>query len=241
MFPESHISVIRQFDLDPRVHTGDMRGMGKGRAAALLLLGVLLVLVARPAPASSERSPGMTRALFFGDSLINGTGSSPAGPWEVRTAARELGWQATVDGFGGTGYTTGGKRGKPYLTRLAKDGALHVPYDVIVLEGGTNDARHGSLSKLRAKALQVVDYVHARQPWARIVMVGGFAPYGIDQTRYVQMDAVLAEVASLRKVQYVSQLHYGTLATGFLSADDYHPGNAGYHQMGHDLAVALGG
>ena len=97
--------------------------MGRGRAALALLLGAVLLLLAGPSTASRTDTDA-TRALFFGDSLFTGTGARPAGPWEVRTAARALGWQATVDSFGGTGYTTGGSRGKPYLHRLQHDGAL---------------------------------------------------------------------------------------------------------------------
>jgi lysophospholipase L1-like esterase len=214
--------------------------VGRGRAGLLALVSAALLVVAGSSTASNSDQDA-TRALFFGDSLINGTGASPKGPWEVRTAAKQLGWQATVDAWGGTGYTTGGSKGKPYLYRFQHDGKLRTPYDVIVLEGGTNDARHGSLSQLEEKALEVVDYLHRRQPWARIVLVGGYAPSGVDLERYRRADVVLREVAAQRHLQYVSQLHYSDRTRAFLSRDRYHPSTSGYRTMGRDLATALRG
>jgi lysophospholipase L1-like esterase len=179
-------------------------------------------------------------ALFFGDSLVNGTGAVPRRPVEVREVADRLGWHAYVDAYGGTGYTTGGAHGRTYLQRLRRDHAMGRHYDVVVLEGGTNDARHGSLTHLRAAAVTTVTWVRARQPHARIVMVGGYAPPGIDVTRYAAADAILAGVAQQLGVQYVSQLAFSTTdEPGFLAADRFHPSDHGYDLMGRQLAEAL--
>ena len=215
----------------------EVGGMRRGTALLLGLSAAVAMLIGSGSAASGGPR---TKALFFGDSLINGTGSHPARPLEVRRAAASLGWEAVVDGRGGTGYTTGGQHGKRYLDRLQHDGFLHTPYDVIVLEGGTNDARHGDLARLRAKALQVIDYVHHRQPWAHLVMVGGYAPHGVDLTRYVEADVILQQVAAERHLTYVSQLHYsGVAEASFYASDHYHPSNAGYAVLARDLAAAL--
>ena len=216
----------------------EVGGMRRGTALLLGLSAVLALLAGSGTAASS--GPPRTKALFFGDSLISGTGSRPVRPVEVRVAAAALGWEPVVDGSGGTGYTTGGGHGKRYLDRLRNDGFLYTHYDVIVLEGGTNDGRHGDLARLRSKALQVIDYVHGRQPWARIVMVGGYAPHGVDLTRYVVADAILRQVAADRHLTYVSQLHYsGVAESGFYAPDRYHPSNAGYAVLARDLVAAL--
>jgi len=180
------------------------------------------------------------RALFFGDSLMVGTGADPLRPVQVRTTADRLGWHAVVDARGGTGYTTGGSHGRDYLHRLQHDGYLRAPYDVIVMEGGTNDAHHGSLTRLHDSALRTVDYVRTRQPRSRLVLVGAYAPPGVALERYAAVDRVLAQVATERGLLYVSQLHYssGTDA-GFLSRDGFHPSDAGYDRMGRDLASAV--
>jgi lysophospholipase L1-like esterase len=183
------------------------------------------------------------RALFFGDSLIAGTGAVPKRPVQVRAAADRLGWRAVVDARGGTGFTTGGPNGRPYLDRFRSDGFLRTPYDVIVLEGGTNDAHHGSLERLHDAALKTVDYVRSRQPQARVVLVGAFTPAGVARPeRYDVVDQVLAQVAEERGLQYVSQHPYREVTErGFLAHDRFHPSDAGYDRMGKDLAAALRG
>jgi lysophospholipase L1-like esterase len=212
--------------------------MYRGRAALLAAVLCALALLSGSGTASGSSHPRV-KALFFGDSLIAGTGATPRRPVEVRTASELLSWEPVVDGFGGTGYTTGGRHGRPYLDRLRHDGYLHTPYDVIVLEGGTNDAHHGSLTKLRKAMLDTIDYVHARQPWARLVIVSGYVPAGVDPVRYAQVDVIASEVAAARHLVYVSQYHYSTNATDFLSPDAYHPSDVGYRLMGRDLAASL--
>ena len=216
-----------------------MGATGRRRAALVVALLLALGLLSGAGSAGSPRNP-QVKALFFGDSLIAGTGAVPHRPVEVRTATDRLGWQGFVDARGGTGYTTGGGHGRPYLDRFRHDGFLTTRYNVIVLEGGTNDAQHGSLTRLRAEALQTVAYVHRRQPRARIVMVGAYAPAGAALDRYVTADLILAGVAAESGLRYVSQLHYSEVTDpGFLSRDRYHPSTAGYLLMGHALADAL--
>jgi lysophospholipase L1-like esterase len=233
--------VVLEIRLVPRVQDVDVGGMGVRRIAVLAAALVGLGLLTGPGTAGSPGHP-QVRALFFGDSLVAGTGATPPRPVQVRTAADRLGWEAVVDARGGTGWTTGGSKGRPYLDRLQHDGFLKLPYDVIVLEGGTNDAHHGSPAKVREAALRTIDYVHRRQPWARIVLVGAFAPQGQPLERYQEVDTALVQVAAERGLRYVSQLHYSRLTdAGFLSRDRFHPGDAGYALMGRELAQALKG
>lgn len=215
-----------------------MRGNGQVRVG-VLVVPLLLAGLAGPGSADGPHAP-RTRALFFGDSLIAGNGAVPRRPVEARTVADRLGWEPVVDAFGGTGYTTGGPHGRPYLDRVRHDAAFRTQYDVVVLEGGTNDAHHGSLRRLRADALATVDLVRRREPRARVVLVGAFAPAGVDLTRYAAVDGVLRGVAHDRGLLYVSQLGYSQVTDpAFLSRDHYHPSDAGYAVMGKDLARAL--
>ena len=184
------------------------------------------------APASS-RQP---RVLFFGDSLVEGVGSDPRGPVLAWTASGLLHWTPVVDGWGGTGYTTGGRRGRTYGYRLAHDGVLRRSY-VVVLEGGTNDARYGSLPALQRAALAVVDQVRRAQPRARIVLLGVYAPPHVQQAPYRRVDVLLRRVADLRGLTYVGQL--GLHGLDLLSADNFHPSTAGYERMGSALAARL--
>lgn len=211
--------------------------MGSARRGGLLLAATALTAALTGPGTASQPGP---RVLFFGDSLFVGTGSS-AGPVEPRTTARLLGWHAVVDAVGGTGFTTGGRHGKPYLSRLQHDGYLRGRFATVVVEGGTNDAHHGDLTLVHDRALAVLDLVRTAQPTARVVLVGAFVAHGVPRRdRYVEVDQILAAVAAERGLTYVSQLHYADLtASGFLARDHFHPSTAGYQLMGRDLAAAL--
>ncbi|MCU1587866.1 MAG: 31, gp31 [Frankiales bacterium] len=216
----------------------DTRRARKARGGSLLIIA--LVLVGLVGPGTQGNAARTTHALFFGDSLFAGNGAVPRRPVQVETATKALGWQARLDTFGGTGYTTGGPHGRPYLERLKRDGFLRTPYDVIVLEGGTNDAHHGAVDRLRENALAVLDYLHQRQPKARVVLVGGFAPAGVPSSPYREADRLLAGVAHDRGLTYISQLTYASTAQrGFYSVDHLHPTAVGYREMGRDLVREL--
>jgi lysophospholipase L1-like esterase len=133
-------------------------------------------LIAAPATTSrATAGEGQVRALFFGDSLMEGIGAQPQRPIMALTAARELGWDVTVDAGPGTGYVNCGKQGRTYLQRLSRHGVLSPAYDVVLLEGGTNDLR-ADPATMPARTTQTVRYVRSRLPHAQIVLMGAFNP-----------------------------------------------------------------
>jgi lysophospholipase L1-like esterase len=208
----------------------------------LVLLLSLFVLPAAASNATDAPGPHTVRALFFGDSLMNGTGARPTRPVMARVAGRALGWDVTVDAWGGTGYTTGGTRGKPYLERLSKPGVLNPSYDVILLEGGTND-RKADLGLVREKATETVQYVRSRLPKAQIVLMGAFNPRSKRyDPRRGDVDRVIQEVAQEQGLPFFSPIA-GNWTKGqgarFLSSDGLHPTAYGYGVMGARLATAL--
>lgn len=212
-------------------------------ARPLIAAAVLTALVGGLAlqQQRSEASSG-PRALFFGDSLFAGTGTHPKRPVEATDTARLMHWRPTVDAFGGTGYTTPGHnpKGRTYLYRLQHDGYLGKHrYDVILLEGGTNDALYGDLTQLAERTRELVGYVHAEQPQAHLVLVGGYTPYGHDSARFRQMDQTLRSTATELGLPYLSQYRYVSLRSGFLAKDSFHPGRSGYRRMAADLARGL--
>jgi hypothetical protein len=82
------------------------------RRTTRLLAATVLVVSAFALPAASSdahapRPAGSVKALFFGDSLMNGTGAHPTRPVMARVVARQLGWDITDDAIAGTGYSTG--------------------------------------------------------------------------------------------------------------------------------------
>ncbi|MCA1712448.1 MAG: SGNH/GDSL hydrolase family protein [Actinobacteria bacterium] len=217
------------------------------RRTALRLVPVFALLATLFAPPSTSRAtapPQQTSvtALFFGDSLMNGTGSRPTRPVMARVAARALGWDVTVDAFGGTGYTTGGKKGRPYLDRLKDPGLLSSRYDVVLLEGGTND-RAADLATMHARTTEAVQYVRQRLPRAQLVLMGAYDPKGRgSDPRRRAIDGVIRTVAQEQGAPFFSPISGGwTRGQGarFLSPDGLHPSTYGYGVMGARLTAAL--
>ena len=225
-----------------------MTGVRRARRATARLLPALVVVLSMYAlPAATSRAtapppPDAVRALFFGDSLMNGTGARPTRPVMARVAAKALGWDVTVDAWGGTGFTTGGKRGKTYLARLASPGVLSTPYDVVLLEGGTND-RAADAATMHARTTETVRYVQTRLPKAQVVLMGAFDPRGRrSDPRRVGIDRVIRQVAQEQGLPFFSPIAGGwTRGQGarFLSPDGLHPSTYGYGVMGTKLAAAL--
>jgi acyl-CoA thioesterase I len=215
------------------------------RPARLLLAAVVLLLVPLLTGSTAAAVPadGAVRAYFFGDSIMSGTGASPIRPVMARVAADRLGWDVEVDGWGGTGYTTTG-RSPGYLDRLRRPGALSGRYDVVLLEGGTNDARVGSTpGQIEAAVREVVAEVRRRQPQAQVVLMGAYDPPGSVDLRRSVADAVVRQVAVDLGLAFFSPLsggwHTGQDPDRFLHADRLHPDEDGYAVMGERLAEEL--
>ena len=209
-----------------------------------LLLPLLLVAAALAGTSgSAAAADGRVDAYFFGDSLMVGTGSTPQRPVMARIAASRLQWSVDVDAWGGTGYTTTG-RSPSYLQRLRREGALARQYDVVLLEGGTNDARVGSPpGQIRAAVREVVAEVRRRQPQAQIVLMGAYDPPGQVRLHRAVADDAVRDVAAELGLPFFSPLsagwHTGQDAERFLDDDGLHPNAHGYGLMGQRLAAAL--
>lgn len=132
--------------------------LGALAAVALLLGSGCLTLAPRtnagadlPARASHRAAAGQDPpvisedpdALIVGDSFTEGYGSSrPDLSW-AHLAGATLGWNVTIDGVGGTGFTkdtaTDGRVGMDFRSRVLAHKDSGATFDVVVLQGGLND------------------------------------------------------------------------------------------------------
>lgn len=222
--------------------------MGARRYLRLAALAgvAALVLAGLPASAGPPVAPAaQVSAYFFGDSLMAGTGASPRRPVMARVAAARLGWDVEVDAWGGTGYTTTGSS-PGYLDRLRRPGALSGSYDVVLLEGGTNDARVRSTpQQVRTAVRQVVAHVRERQPQAQVVLMGAYdpPPPGRVDPHRTTVDRAVEQVADELGLPFFSPVSGGwTMGQppAFLHRDRLHPTTRGYGVMGARLADELG-
>jgi acyl-CoA thioesterase-1 len=216
----------------------------RGRlSAALVLVGLGLSII--PASAGPvEAEPGAVSAYFFGDSLMGGTGVTPKRPVMARIAAARLGWDVEVDAWGGTGYTTTG-RAPGYLDRLRLPGALAGEYDVVLLEGGTNDARSADDPEhVRRSVEAVVEEVRQRQPQAQIVLDGRLRPAASRSLRPSPAGGRRDRRRGRRGAgPALLQPAVGGLDAGAAAVvpapDRLHPNARGYGVMGAHLAAEL--
>lgn len=177
------------------------------------------------------------RNLAFGDSIVEGCCAAPAGGTVAEVWAKALGWAPPiVSGSGGTGYLTGGPvAGRvPYPQRIGGVLDAHPGLDVLVIEGGGNDPEN-DLAAFRRAVAQTFAIARAKQPTAKIYVLGPYSPngYGYDGKRQV-----LREEAARSGFPYVDQVEQQWMRgrSDLLWTDGFHPNGAGHAYLARRFA-----
>jgi acyl-CoA thioesterase I len=184
-------------------------------------------------PSTSVRTPVV---LFFGTSLTAGYGLDPeqAFPSLIEKKAQAEGMPIKAVNGGLSGETTAGA-----ARRI--DWVLRTPADLVVVEGGANDALRGlSPNAARANLEQVIARIRQKQPRAKIVLVQMEAPpnYGTTYTRNFR--AIFSDVARKENVPLLPFLLDGVAGISRLNqADGVHPNLAGERIVADKLWKAL--
>jgi len=184
--------------------------------------------VARPA-----RTPVV---LFFGTSLTAGYGLAPeqAFPALIEKKALDEGVPIEVVNAGLSGETTAGA-----VRRI--DWVLRTPADLVVIEGGANDALRGlPPDAARANLEKLIAAVRSRQPAARIALIRMEAPpnYGVSYTQ--RFRSIYADVARKEGIPLLPFLLDGVAGISRLNqADGVHPNVAGERIVADNLWKAL--
>lgn len=207
--------------------------------------------VASSAPASVAPSPAFTGTatpatvgielpaepvlLIVGDSYTAGVGADqPEQGWAYRVAA-ELGYPATVDGVGGTGFAWGGgpqdDRGQEYEVRLRKlaDNTAFVP-NVLVLQGGQNDSSVTNPDEVEAATAQTIEAARRFWPGVQVVVFGPSAPQPLAEELRGVNSAVRAGAAAANApfVDAVEGNWFTNANSPGFDADGAHPNTAGH-------------
>jgi acyl-CoA thioesterase-1 len=184
-------------------------------------------------PSTSVRTPVV---LFFGTSLTAGYGLDPeqAFPSLIERKAQAEGMPIKAVNGGLSGETTAGA-----ARRIGW--VLRTPADLVVIEGGANDALRGlSPDAARANLEQVIAAIRQKQPRAKIVLVQMEAPpnYGTTYTRNFR--SIFADVARKENVPLLPFLLDGVAGISRLNqADGVHPNLAGERIVADNLWKAL--
>jgi acyl-CoA thioesterase I len=181
----------------------------------------------------SERIPVV---LFFGTSLTAGYGLAPeqAFPVLIEKKARDEGVPIKAVNAGLSGETTAGA-----VRRI--DWVLRTPADLVVIEGGANDALRGlSPDAARANLEKLIAAVREKQPSAKIALVQMEAPpnYGVSYTRSFR--SIYADVAKKESVPLLPFLLDGVAGISRLNQPDgVHPNLAGERIVADNIWKAL--
>jgi acyl-CoA thioesterase-1 len=190
-------------------------------------------------PDSASSSPKAVRnpvVLFFGTSLTAGLGLEPAQAFPTLIEKRALaeGVPITVVNAGLSGETTAGA-----ARRI--DWVLRTPVDLIVIEGGANDALRGlSPDAARANLERVIAVVRKKQPAAKIALVQMEAPpnLGVAYTRSFR--TIYADIARKEGIPLLPFLLTDVAGIARLNqADGIHPNVAGERIVADNLWRAL--
>lgn len=192
---------------------------------------------ARPDPCATKGERAAARAalvtgtgarvLVIGDSYSVGAGARPEESWPVRLPGR-----VRVDGFAGSGFSVGASPcgDVSYATRASAAAAAMAGADLLVVEGGLNDADQ-PVADLEAGVARLLRTLAGRP----VLIVG---PPPAPRLRYddvALVDATLARLAAEGGTTYLSMLDLE------LSYDDdrLHPDAAGHRVFGDRVATRV--
>jgi acyl-CoA thioesterase I len=185
------------------------------------------------APAETERSDVV---LFLGTSLTAGyqLPEEQAFPARIQEMVDAAGLEYRVINAGVSGETSAGAlRRLPWLLRQ--------PFDVLVLETGSNDMLRGQdLDTLRANLQQIVERTRAARPEAEIVLLGMMAPPNLGRQYAESFHQVYREVAEQNRLPLVPFLLEGVGGVRELNlGDGIHPNAEGQRRVAQNVWPVL--
>ena len=186
--------------------------------------------------ATATRTTENPVVLFFGTSLTAGLGLDPdqAFPALIEKKAAAEGLPIKVVNAGLSGETTAGA-----ARRI--DWVLRTPVDLVVIEGGANDALRGlALDAARANLEQVIAAVRKKQPSAKIVLVQMEAPPNFGPAYTRSFRTIYGDIAKKENIPLLPFLLSGVAGIPRLNqADGVHPNLAGERIVADNLWGAL--
>jgi len=189
--------------------------------------------------ASSASAPTSVRkpvVLFFGTSLTAGAGLDPeqAFPALIEKKAAAEGLPITVVNAGLSGETTAGA-----ARRI--DWVLRTPADLVVIEGGANDALRGlSPDAARGNLERVIAAVRQKQPAAKIVLIQMEAPPNLGAAYARSFRTIYSDIAKKEGIPLLPFLLSGVAGIPRLNQPDgIHPNVVGERIVADNVWRAL--
>lgn len=190
---------------------------------------------AATAPPARIELPAEPVLLILGDSYTFGDGAARPDQGWAYLVAGELGYPATVDGVGGTGFAWGGgaqdELNGEYETRLRRIAAnpAFVP-NVLVLQGGQNDSQVRDPDEVRVATTQTIEAARRFWPGVQVVVMGPSAPQPLAEELRGVNTAVRAGAAAAN-APFIDAIEAGWFTTANSPGFDFdgaHPNSAGH-------------
>ncbi len=201
---------------------------GGVRALFKLLLGLGLLLAARPALAAEKL------VLAFGDSLTAGYELPPSDsyPAQLQTSLRSQGIGVRVHNAGVSGDTSSGGRARLGWVIAA----LKVQPDLVILCLGANDSLRGVDPKLTRANLDAM-MAELKRRKLRVLLVGMLAPPNMGKDYARAYNPIFADLAKRYGAGYYPFMLDGVAANPkLLLADGMHPNKKGVAMIVSKLA-----
>ncbi len=157
---------------------------------AVSATSVPVVVSASASARASSSASGLPVAAFLGDDYIGGVGASSHGLRWSSLVATHFAWTEKNFGFGGTGYSTGGKLagGTPYSERIAAVAAASP--SIVIVAGGRDDVVLGSSpTQIQAAVTATFTGLRTALPNAAIVAESPLWPVSKPPATLVQLAA----------------------------------------------------
>ncbi len=213
--------------------TGSGRNLSETKDNMTIAKGSAAGETTTAATVESVRKPVV---LFFGTSLTAGLGLDPeqAFPLLIEKKAQTEGVPIKVVNAGLSGETTAGA-----ARRIGW--VLRTPVDLVVIEGGANDALRGlSPDAARSNLEQVIAAVRQKQPAAKIVLVQMEAPPNFGSAYTHSFSAIYRDIAKREGIPLIPFLLNGVAGIPRLNqADGIHPNLAGERIVADNVWSAL--
>lgn len=208
--------------------------------------------------------PSVTKALFFGDSFVEGTGADVFDDLSSYCSAL-LGWECWKSGSGGTGFINPGATGRvKYQDRVMHDVINYKP-DIVVIVGGTNDTAY-NVNDIQSAASLLFSTIKNELPEAKVIAyanpgIGSITPTVTNVKNAVKTAALQSGIALIDPVDGVTYdgegkalISTGPWLTGggdvskpeatgnrsfYLHSDRGHPSAAGHRYIGGRIAAEI--
>jgi acyl-CoA thioesterase-1 len=189
----------------------------------LALLGVTAYLCTRPGDVANYPSSGTT-VIAFGDSLVQGVGSTPGNDFVSKASSRT---GIPIINSGVSGNTTA-----QALARLDADVLSKDPKIVLVLLGGNDYLKRVPKEETFANLRTIVSRIQAKG--AVVIILGVRA--GLITDNY---EDGYAEVADEYHAAYVPNVLEGLITDNRYMSDAIHPNDNGYAKIAERVAPVL--